>query len=150
MSIKESNYRKKIGFTNQQNLKRFFKGLDCSTINYKTITNYNKRLEEIIKKLDSIVPKCFRNFKITKKIESTYKKIKKEDILPKLNDQGRSPEQVYYSWMRGYLVCEYFKKAFAHIFKINEKRIIKIGRKDFYLSKIPIVKNKRQKYCRRT
>ncbi|EIL5858001.1 restriction endonuclease, partial [Campylobacter jejuni] len=57
---------------------------------------------------------------------------KNNDILNNLNNQGRRKEEVYFSWMRGYLVCEYFKKAISEIFDISKDEIKNIGDDDFH------------------
>lgn len=130
MSIKEPNYRKKIGFTNQQTLKRYFKGLDCYIINEELLEKYNRRLEEIFEKINSIIPSRFRDTNLANRLNSTYNIIKDNKIVEKLTNQGRSPEHVYYNWMRGYLVCECFKKSFAHMFSIKESELQSIGEDD--------------------
>jgi len=130
MSTKESNYREKIGFTNQQILKSFFKGLDCYIINEELLKKYNRRLEEIFEKINSIIPSRFRDTNLANRLNSTYNIIKDNKIVEKLTNQGRSPEHVYYNWMRGYLVCECFKKSFAHMFSIKESELQSIGEDD--------------------
>ena len=49
--------------------------------------------------------------------------MKNNNILNKLNNQGRRKEEVYFNWMRGYLVCEYFKGDISNIFNIPVKKI---------------------------
>jgi hypothetical protein len=64
-------------------------------------------------------------------IEKTFKTIQKNNILPLLNNQGRRPEQVYYSWMRGYVLSNYFLKALSMIFLVDTSEIVLIGDDDF-------------------
>lgn len=130
MNTSEQIYRNKIGFSNKEKLKSFFKGLDCYIINENLLKKYNRRLEELFEKINNIIPSKFRNPSIADKLNSTYKIIKDNKIVEKLTNQGRSPEHVYYNWMRGYLVCECFKKTFAHIFSIDEKELQSIGEDD--------------------
>ena len=52
------------------------------------------------------------------------------NILPILNNQGRRPEQVYYSWMRGYILSNYFLKALGLIFEVDTSKIDLIGDDD--------------------
>ena len=56
--------------------------------------------------------------------------MKKNNILPKLNNQGRRPEDVYYSWMRGYVFSNYFIKALGIIFSVDVSKIDLIGDDD--------------------
>ena len=57
--------------------------------------------------------------------------MKNNAILEKLNNQGRRKEEVYFSWMRGFLICEYFKEAICDIFSIDLSQILHIGGDDF-------------------
>ena len=52
------------------------------------------------------------------------------EILPILNNQGRRPEQVYFSWMRGYVISNFFLKALGIIFGIDTTKINFIGDDD--------------------
>lgn len=56
--------------------------------------------------------------------------MKANDILPVLNNQGRRPEQVYYSWMRGYVLSNYFLKALGLVFEVDTSNIDLIGDDD--------------------
>ena len=56
--------------------------------------------------------------------------MKGNDILSLLNNQGRRPEQVYYSWMRGYVLSNYFLKALGLIFEVDTSSIYLIGDDD--------------------
>lgn len=50
--------------------------------------------------------------------------------MPKLNNQGRQPEEVYYSWMRGFIICKYFISSIAIMFNIQESEITTSGDDD--------------------
>lgn len=63
-------------------------------------------------------------------IRSVFEKLKENNIIPKLNNQGRRPEQVYFSWMRGYIVSNYFLKALSLIFEVEIDDIELIGDDD--------------------
>ena len=83
----------------------------------------NKRLYNIVDKIDNIVAseikiKDAAAFK-KENIDRTFEIMKENDILPMLNNQGRRPEQVYFSWMRGYVVSNYFLKALGFIFGVT-------------------------------
>lgn len=65
------------------------------------------------------------------KIFNVYSQIKKNNIIPLLNNQGRRPEQVYFSWMRGFVISHYFQKSLAYIFNTTEDNISIIGADDF-------------------
>jgi hypothetical protein len=129
-------YRTKLGFSNQNALKDFLAGKDVKpVVDYSYIEEINKRLCEIITKINSVIPKeqKIQNVKdfCDEHIFGVYKKLKDNKILPLLTNQGRRPEQVYFSWMRGYVISNYFLKALSDIFGVNLEEIEIIGDDDF-------------------
>ena len=128
-------YRRKFGFTNQQEIKSFLAGKDISpTIDFNYIDLLNKRLENIIDKLNILAHSSFKRNDIDKFknifIRDTFIKLKDNNMISKLNNQGRRPEQVYFSWMRGFIVSNYFLKALSVIFEIEINNIAFIGDDD--------------------
>ncbi len=128
-------YRKRLGFSNQTDVKEFFKATDIvPLIDLVHIQLLNERLYNIIDKINGIVAEEVRldDIVVFKKehIDKSFEILKQSDILPKLNNQGRRPEQVYFSWMRGYLVSAYFLKAVGLIFEVDVSRIDLIGEDD--------------------
>ena len=128
-------YRKELGFTNQGDVKKFFAGKDITpTVDYNYIKLLNTRLIEIIRKINSLVSKDINVIKIdefcTDNIALVFNKLKDNDIIKRLNNQGRRPEQVYFSWMRGYIISNYFLKALSKIFEVSLKDISLIGDDD--------------------
>ncbi len=128
-------YRKELGFTNQGDVKKFFAGKDITpTVDYNYIKLLNTRLIEIIRKINSLVSKDINVIKIdefcTDNVALVFNKLKDNDIIKRLNNQGRRPEQVYFSWMRGYIISNYFLKALSKIFEVSLKDISLIGDDD--------------------
>jgi len=128
-------YRQKLGFSNQADVKNFFGAKDITPIvdlNY--IGLLNKRLYNIIDKINNVVAKEIKIDDIVafkkEHIERTFEIMKANDILPVLNNQGRRPEQVYYSWMRGYVLSNYFLKALDLVFEVDISNIDLIGDDD--------------------
>ncbi|MDD5135457.1 MAG: restriction endonuclease, partial [Phycisphaerae bacterium] len=128
-------YRQKLGFTNQADVKNFFGAKDITpTVDFNYITLLNKRLYDIVDKVNGIVVDEIKidnlaNFK-KEHIDRTFEIMKNSDILPILNNQGRRPEQVYFSWLRGYVVSNYFLKALGLIFGVDTSNIDLIGDDD--------------------
>ena len=128
-------YRQKIGFSNQNGLKVFFGAKDIiPPIDLEYIRLLNKRLIEIVEKINSAV---HRDIKVSNLqefnnefIEEAFKIIKKNKIIPRLNNLGRRPEEVYFSWMRGFVTAKLFEKALSVIFSINTSNIHTIGNDD--------------------
>tara|TARA_B110000908_G_C10228731_1_gene439424 strand:+ start:85 stop:867 length:783 start_codon:yes stop_codon:yes gene_type:complete len=128
-------YRKKLGFTNQQDVKTFVAGKDIvPTVDFNYITLFNDRLIEIIKKMNELSDSSFKIEKLDsfclENVNSVFEKLKENDIIPKLNNQGRRPEQVYFSWMRGYIISNYFLRALSLVFEVNIEDIDLIGDDD--------------------
>ena len=128
-------YRQKLGFTNQANVKDFFGAKDIKpTVDLNYIELLNDRLYNIIDKINDVVAKEIKidNPLAFKKehIDRTFEIMKGNNILSLLNNQGRRPEQVYYSWMRGYVLSNYFLKALGLIFEVDTSSIYLIGDDD--------------------
>jgi len=128
-------YRETIGFTNQNDAKNFLAGKDISSsIDFVYINGLNKRIVEIIKKMNTIADKSNKRDNledfINKNILLPYKIIKGSNLIPQLNNQGRRPEEVLFSWLRGYSVVEYFTPSFSKILKIPISSITRIGDDD--------------------
>ncbi len=128
-------YRELLGFTNQNETKAFFAAKDITpTVDYNYIELLNERLFQIVEKIDKLVAEEIKvedlNLFCNENIKTVYEKLKKHNILSKLNNQGRRPEEVYFSWMRGFVISSYFLKALSQIFDINIKNISLIGDDD--------------------
>ncbi|MFN5324416.1 MAG: restriction endonuclease [Bacteroidota bacterium] len=128
-------YRQKIGFSNQADAKTFFSGKDVTpTIDYKYIDSLNSRICQILESLNGVVHKSIKydDLKgfINKNLEEPFSVIRNADLIPRLNNQGRRPEEVLFSWLRGYTVSQYFTPAFSTIFKVPLSSVVNIGDDD--------------------
>lgn len=128
-------YRKALGFQNQSQAKAFLSAKDINSgIDYNYIDNLNGRLIDIAKKINHTIHSDARHRNITHfcntSILKPYKTIKKSQLLPRLNNQGRRPEDVLFSWLRGYAMAEYFTPAISKIFGVNIDSVTQIGDDD--------------------
>lgn len=128
-------YRQRLGFSNQADVKDFFGAKDIiPTVDLNYIALLNDRLYGLIDKINAVVSSDikFDDLNAFKKehIDKTFKILKANNIFPILNNQGRRPEQVYYSWMRGYVLSSYFLKALGLIFEVDVSNIDLIGDDD--------------------
>lgn len=128
-------YRKLLGFSNQTNVRNFLGAKDIvPSVDLDYIDLLNNRLSGLVDKINSVVPDAIRidDMDAFKKehIYNAFNIIKSNGVLPSLNNQGRRPEHVYFSWMRGYLLTNYFAKALSIIFEIDESDINAIGDDD--------------------
>ena len=123
-------FRVRFGYTNADRLRKYYKGKDIVDINWNKIEQYNSRIKDIFQKLNTVVHESIRYDDITDfnhKIDGAYQILKDNDIIPRLNNNGRPPEDVYYNWMRGYAVCEFFSKALSIVFNISRDKIKIVG-----------------------
>lgn len=127
----DREFRVKLGYSNAEKLKKYYKGKDIVEINWKKIKQYNSRIKDIFQKLNAVVHKSIRYENLTSfnlKIDNAYKILKDNNIIPQLNNNGRNPEDVYYNWMRGYAVCEFFSKALSVVFEVSQDSIKTVGK----------------------
>ena len=128
-------YRQKLGFGNQADVKNFFGAKDITpTIDLNYLKLLNERLYEIVDRINSVVS---NEAKITdldafkkEHIDRPFEIMRTNDILPVLNNLGRRPEQVYFSWMRGYVISNFFLKALGLVFEVDIANIDLIGDDD--------------------
>ncbi len=127
------DYRNALGFGSQAKFREFLSAKDIvANIDFNYIELLNARLCEIFGRLNSVYYKpCDIEAFLQDKLFSAYCMLKDNQILNKLNNQGRRKEEVYFSWIRGYLILEYFKSAIADIFEVSPSVIQSIGEDDF-------------------
>lgn len=128
-------YRLKLGFSNQSDVKDFFGAKDITPkVDLNYIRLLNERLYNIVDKINAVAALEIKihdpiNFK-KEHIDRAFEIMKANDILRVLNNQGRRPEQVYYSWMRGFVLSNYFLKSLGLIFEVDTSKIDLIGDDD--------------------
>ena len=128
-------YRQKLGFANQADVKNFFGAKDITpAVDFNYIDLLNKRLYDIVDRLNRVVVDEIKidNLAFFKKhnIDRVFRIMKKGSVLPKLNNQRRRPEQVYFSWIQGYIISNFFSKALSIIFGVDLSAISSIGDDD--------------------
>lgn len=129
-------FRRELGFTNQERLKAFYKASDIERlVDLNYLDELNIRLAEIVRKVNGVVFKSIKRKDIETFIKENlyepYSLILRNDLLSLMTNQGRPPENVYYNWMRGHLFSEFFKSAISLIFEVDSKTIKNIGEDDF-------------------
>ncbi|MCF6261976.1 MAG: hypothetical protein L3J24_00060 [Xanthomonadales bacterium] len=117
-------YRQAIGFTSQMTAKQFLSGKDVSPeIDFAYIDKLNHRLCDIINAINDISDASYKLTDIAEftqnNIYSPYKTIKDAGLIPRLNNQGRRPESVLFSWLRGYMIVQFFTPLFSNLFSAN-------------------------------
>lgn len=64
-------------------------------------------------------------------IDAPCRTITESGLITRLNNQGRRPEQVLFSWLRGHAAQEYFAPAIAGWLGANAQSVRRIGGDDF-------------------
>ncbi|MDX8412689.1 MAG: hypothetical protein R8J85_01245 [Mariprofundales bacterium] len=128
-------FREKIGFSNQGNAKKFLGAKDISpNIDLTYIQSLNLRIKQIIIKINNIADVSYKRDDIDALVQTAifhpYQIIRDANLIPRLNNQGRRPEEVLFSWLRGFAITEFFTPAFAKIFAVNISNITQIGDDD--------------------
>jgi hypothetical protein len=128
-------YRGKLGFSNQSGVKVFFGAKDIvPTVDYNYIGLLNDRLVEIVEKINDLVVEDIKvedlDLFCDENIMSVFAKLRKNNIVARLNNQGRRPEEVYFSWMRGFVISSYFLSALSQVFDVDVENIDLIGDDD--------------------
>ncbi|RVY52246.1 restriction endonuclease [Helicobacter pylori] len=129
-------YRNLLGFNSQNAFKEFLGAKDiqpCVDFNY--LNALKKRLIEIFSAINSIYCFKYNRYELEcffkNSIERVFSKIVDTHIIYKLNNQGRRPEEVCFSWMRGFLVAEFFKDFIACLFNTQKETIKFFGGDNF-------------------
>mgnify|MGYP001580168422 CR=1 FL=1 len=127
-----AQYRQKLGFGNQADARNFFGAKDIvPKVDLRYAGALNSRLCEIVDRINAVVveeiklrdPDAFKQEKIFR----AFSIMRKSGILPILTNQGRRPEQVYFNWMRGYVVSNFFLQAVGFVFETDIANIKTIG-----------------------
>lgn len=130
-----SAYRRCIGFTNQQTTKDYLSAKDIAAdVDYAYIARLIDRLSNIYEHLNRAIHETVRHHEFAdfrrRSIEIPYQRIRDNNLIGNLNNQGRRPEQVLFNWLRGYAATEFMRPAIASVFDVDPAAIISIGDDD--------------------
>lgn len=129
------DYRTKLGFSSQGGVKSFFAAKDITpTVDFAYIDLLNNRLFEIVRKINDLVVPDIKVSDLSifcrENISDVFASLLANNIFARLNNQGRRSEEVYFSFMRGYIISSFFTKALSHIFGVPAENIAVIGDDD--------------------
>lgn len=128
-------YRHRIGLGSQVVAKGFFAARDMEpSIDLAYVGRLSSRVEAIVRKLNGEIHSSaswsdMDNF-CQRFVKSPTSTILSSGLLGSMNNQGRRPEQVFFSWLRGYSLLEFFTPALAQIFGVPLGSITRIGDDD--------------------
>lgn len=128
-------FRHACGFSSQGAAKDFLAGKDIAAdIDYNYIDCLNARIVEIFQRLNNAThspmePHTLQAF-CNNSILLKYKCIRETGLLPVLNNQGRRPEHVLFSWLRGSATADYFMPKLGGLFQKKTITIYQTGEDD--------------------
>lgn len=117
------NWRAKLGFTSQGACKDYLGGkVIHPNIDEAYLLALNSHLDDLLNRLDQAVHADIQRgepglelFLKTHR-DAPLQALRENGLLPRLNNQGRRPEEVFFNWMRGHLVVQFFLPAISRLF----------------------------------
>jgi hypothetical protein len=128
-------YRNRLGFSTQNAAREFLAAKDVEPqIDFQYIEALNVRIADVIRKLNTVVTpvaqvKDLDGF-LERQLSMPFRKMRDNNIISRMNNQGRRPEEVLFSWLRGYVAAEYFCPAISRIFDVEITSILHVGEDD--------------------
>lgn len=128
-------YRATLGFSNQAEAKAFLAAKDVLPgVDLAYVEQLNARLGALLHKLLDLPVLAAQHANAQafceQQLFAPYRTVLQADLIPRLNNQGRRPEEVLFSWLRGYSMCALFMPVVAKIFSVPESSIQLIGGDD--------------------
>lgn len=122
-----------MGFSSKAKTKKYLKYTDEIPIDWVRLEACTARVKDIFARINPIVHSEVQiNIdEFNNKIDAVFDAMRKNELFQKLTNNGRNPVDVYYSWLRGYAVCEFFINSIAKIFQVPTNNIKSIGKDDF-------------------
>ena len=127
------DYRCSVGFPRQEEFKRYLKFTDEIPIDWARLNMCNSRVKDIFSKIKPVIHPSIQIDlnEFNSKIDYAYKEMRQNGLFHTLTNNGRNPVDVYYNWLRGYAICEFFIPAIALIFGVPTENVLRIGKDDF-------------------
>ncbi len=128
-------YRSRLGLPTQSSTKKFFAARDIvPSVDLAYVKELSSRVESMVRLLnDEIHPSVkwsdMDGFCATY-VHAPTSAILSRGLLASMNNQGRRPEEVFFSWLRGYTILEFFTPALAYILGTPMSRVTRIGDDD--------------------
>jgi hypothetical protein len=128
-------FRRALGFSSQSAARDFFGAKDIKpSLDFLYLESLNFRLSEMVDRAQAAVNEVVRLDDVDefKKVQivSTYTVLRESGYINQLNNLGRRREDVYFSWMRGSVMAQFFKVALGLIVGVEQSQISLIGGDD--------------------
>jgi hypothetical protein len=136
VSTDRRDFRRRIGLPTQQLAKKFFGARDLEPeIDLRYVGVLTLRVSEIVRKVHASLHASCQwpdiNEFCARFVQKPSSQIVSSGLLGSMNNQGRRPEEVLFSWLRGYALMELFTPALAQVFSVPVSGISRIGDDDF-------------------
>lgn len=132
------NWRGKLGFTSQGACKDYLGGkIIHPDIDEAYLSALNSHLADLLRRLDQAVHPDIRRGEAGLRPfleihrDMPLKALRTHGLLPRLNNQGRRPEEVFFNWMRGHLVVQFFLPAISRLFAAFGEEVRFSGTDDY-------------------
>jgi hypothetical protein len=131
------DFRSALGFSSQGSAREFLGAKDIvPTIDFGYIHDLTMRLAAIIRTVNGAIHESCRPLDLEKFVDAhviaVLEAFRRTGRIPKLNNQGRRPEEVYFSWTRGYALGHLFTYSLAQILGLSQVEIRSIGDDDIF------------------
>lgn len=129
-------YRTQLNFSTQTQAKDFLAAKDIApSVDMEYLRLLNERLRTVARRVNDVLHHTvsvpdFDAFCVDN-LDYIYDEVMRNNLLPRLNNQGRRCEQVYYSWTRGMVMMRLFETAIAKIFEVEPIHLEHVGDDDF-------------------
>lgn len=128
-------FRLGMGLPTQQGAKSFFAARDIvPEVDLGYVRRLSGRVSEIVRKLNGEIHESARwpdmDEFCRRFVLQPTETIISSALLPSMNNQGRRPEEVFFSWLRGYSLLEFFTPSLAKVFAAPLSGITHIGDDD--------------------
>jgi hypothetical protein len=123
----EKQYRKLMGFKSAKKFLDYLKTSDIVLPNFDLIHQRNERLIKVFTYVNQLI-KYREDIDIRKLVNDTTQTVIDNHLLHKMKNHGRAIEDVYYSWLSGYVAEHVFKEYIKR--ELNLTELERFGKDD--------------------
>lgn len=111
-------FRKMMGFSRKDDFHKYLSAKDIQEPNWSLIQKRNSRLSEMFTLINQHLEIPYQG-SVDDILIPAYMSIKQNNILPRMKNNGRAMEDVYFNWMQGYITEKIFTPFIADKLKLN-------------------------------
>ena len=111
-------YRKLMGFSRKDDFHKYLSAKDIQEPNWALIQKRNSRLSNMFNLINQHLEIPYQG-SVDDILIPAFMSIKNNNILPRMKNNGRAMEDVYFNWMQGYLAEKIFTPFIADKLKLS-------------------------------